>query len=49
MIWKLMGVAEKNWRKLNAPKLLIDVHEGKKFEDGLPVIEVKTGEKAIAA
>jgi transposase-like protein len=49
MIWKLMGVAEKNWRKLNAPELLADVHAGKKFEDGLAVIELELGEKAIAA
>jgi putative transposase len=49
MIWKLMGVAEKNWRKLNAPELLADVHAGQKFEDGLAVIELETGEKEIAA
>jgi len=49
MIWKLMGVAEKNWRKLNSPALLADVHAGKKFEDGLAVIELETGEKALAA
>lgn len=49
MIWKLMGVAEKNWRKLNAPELLVDVHAGKIFEDGLAVIELELGEKAIAA
>jgi len=29
--------------------LLADVHAGKKFEDGLAVIELELGEKAIAA
>lgn len=49
MIWKLMGVAEKNWSKLNAAELLKGVYEGKKFEDGLAVTEIISGEKAIAA
>ena len=49
MIWKLMGVAEKNWHKLNAPELMKEVYEGKIFEDGLAVIEIVSGEKAIAA
>lgn len=39
MIWKLLGVAEKRWRKLNAPELLPLVHQGKKFKDGLPLKE----------
>ena len=49
MIWKLMGVAEKNWNKLNSPELLKDVYEGKKFEDGLAVVEIISGEIAAAA
>lgn len=39
MIWKLLCVAEKGWRKLNAPELLSLVAAGVKFKDG---IEVKT-------
>ena len=37
LIWKLLTVAEKRFRKLNAPHLLGDVFEGRKFEDGKPV------------
>jgi len=37
MIWKLMRVAEQSWRKLNAPKLLQKVYEGKPFRDGIAV------------
>ena len=36
-IRKLLTVAEKRFRKLNAPHLLGDVFEGRKFEDGKPV------------
>jgi putative transposase len=49
MIWKLLGVAEKAWRRLNAPELLKDVQAGKKFEDGLAVIEVRSEQMAAAA
>ena len=38
LIWKLLTVAEKRFRKLNAPHLLSDVFEGRKFQDGKPVI-----------
>ena len=38
LIWKLLTVAEKRFRKLNAPHLLRDVFEGRKFEDGKPVL-----------
>ena len=37
MIWKLMRVAEQSWRKLNAPKLMHKVYEGKLFRDGIAV------------
>jgi putative transposase len=37
LIWKLLTVAEKRFRKLNAPHLLRDVFEGTKFVDGKPV------------
>jgi putative transposase len=37
MIWKLMRVAEQSWRKLNAPKLMQKVYEGKLFKDGIAV------------
>jgi transposase-like protein len=37
LIWKLLTVAEKRFRKLDAPHLLLDVFEGRNFEDGKPV------------
>jgi transposase-like protein len=37
MIWKLLLVAEKSWRALNAPRLMRDVYEGKLFTDGIAV------------
>jgi putative transposase len=35
MIWKLLRVAEKSWHKLNAPQLMREVYNGKRFKDGL--------------
>lgn len=46
LIWKLLTVAEKRFRKLNAPHLLRDVIEGRKFEDGKPVSTKKREEAA---
>lgn len=37
MIWKLLTVAERSWRKLNAPELMREVYEGKPFKDGKAV------------
>ncbi len=37
LIWKLLTVAEKRFRRLDAPHVLRDVYEGRKFEDGKPV------------
>lgn len=37
MVWKLLTVAEKSWRKLNAPHLLKDVYDGQRFKDGVAV------------
>ncbi len=34
MLWKLLQVAEKNFRALNSPWLLRDVYSGKQFVDG---------------
>ena len=48
MVWKLLTVAEKSWRKLNAPKLLKDVYEGHRFKDGVAV-KTRREESRIAA
>jgi len=37
MIWKLLLVAKKSWRALNAPRLMRDVYDGKLFKDGIAV------------
>ncbi|ATB47581.1 IS256 family transposase [Corallococcus macrosporus] len=37
LIWKVLLVAEKKFRRLDAPELLADVFEGRKFVDGKPV------------
>ena len=37
MIWKLLVVAQKSWRALNAPRLMREVYEGKLFKDGIAV------------
>jgi len=46
LIWKLLTVAEKKFRRLDAPHQLKDVLEGKKFEDGKPVSDHQRKEAA---
>jgi len=46
LIWKLMGVAEKRFRKLDAPHQLKEVFEGRTFEDGKPVSDHQRKEAA---
>lgn len=41
MIWKLMQVAEKTFRKLNAPELMERVYRGEKFYDGKAAVEAE--------
>ena len=49
MVWKLLTVAEKSWRKLNAPNLLKAVYEGSRFKDGVAIVKTRSEEKRIAA
>lgn len=37
MIWKLLQVAERAWRRLKGHELLEDVYHGKRYVDGMPV------------
>jgi len=39
LIWKILLIAEKKFRRLNAPHLLEEVHKGTKFADGVAVNE----------
>jgi transposase-like protein len=46
LIWKLLTVAEKRFRKLDAPRQLKDVFVGMKFKDGKPVSDHQRKEAA---
>jgi transposase-like protein len=48
MIWKLLQVAEKNFRTLKGYWLLSDVYTGKRFVDGIIKPETKTLERMAA-
>ena len=37
LIWKLLLIAQKSWRALNAPHLMQDVYDGKPFKCGVAV------------
>ena len=49
MIWKLLGVAEKNFRTLKGYWLLPDVYSGKRFVDGVIVEDEKINQKRKVA
>jgi putative transposase len=40
LIWKILIIAEKKFRRLNAPHLLEEVYKGRKFVDGVAVRKV---------
>ncbi len=46
LIWRVLRVVERRFRKHHAPQLLADVYEGRRFADGKPII--RAGEKAAA-
>jgi len=46
MIWKILMVAEKRFRRLNSPQLLAAVYDGQLFEDGMPVQETNPKRRA---
>jgi transposase-like protein len=37
LIWRVLRVVERRFRKLDAPELLKDVYEGRRFENGKPI------------
>ena len=41
VIWKMLLIAEKRFRKLNAPELLKEVYAGVEFVDGVAVVKKK--------
>jgi len=40
LIWKILTIAEKKFRRLNAPELLEQVYYGQRFKDGIQVEEM---------
>jgi len=46
LIWKVLRVAESRWRRLDAPELLRDVQDGRRFVDGRPI--TRSTERAAA-
>ena len=42
LIWRVLMVAEKRFRKLNAPELLPLVYAGQQYQDGKPIKNAKT-------
>ena len=40
VIWKMLLVAERRFRRLKAPELLKDVYQGAKYIDGVPAEKV---------
>lgn len=46
VIWKMLLVAEKRFRRLNAPELMSEVYEGAAYVDGIKVVE--SSEEAAA-
>lgn len=48
MIWKLLRVAEKGFRRLNAYGLLEDVYQGKIFADGVAVQQTRAAKRMAA-
>ena len=41
LIWKILLVAEKKFRRLNSPELLEKVYQGTEFIDGVEIIRRK--------
>lgn len=46
LIWKLVMVGEKSWRRLKGARLFQDLYEGMTFDDGLPEAECSANEGA---
>ena len=46
LIWKILMIAEKKFRRLNSPELLAAVYDGQLFEDGMPMQETNPKRRA---
>jgi putative transposase len=45
-IWKILMIAEKKFRRLNAPQLLEQLHNGQRFQNGIAVQEITRTRRA---
>jgi hypothetical protein len=43
LIWRVLRVGEQRFRRLDAPELLADVYEGRRFADGMPITRASFG------
>lgn len=48
IIWRLLQVAEKRFRKLNAPEQCRDVYRGVRYADGIEVVARSSAQRAAA-
>jgi putative transposase len=46
LIWKILMIAEKKFRRLNARELLEQVYNGHRFENGIEVEEITRTRRA---
>jgi len=46
LIWKILMIAEKKFRRLNSPELLEQIYNGQLFEDGIEVEEITRKRRA---
>jgi len=46
LIWKILLIAEKKFRRLNAPEPLEQVYNGQRFEDGIEGEEITRKSRA---
>ncbi len=46
LIWRVLMVAEKRFRRLNAPHLMTDVYGGECYENGSPIAQRYAGSEA---
>ncbi len=49
LIWKVLMLAERRFRRLDAPELLADVYEGRTFTDGNVMKSIRKQDKRVAA
>jgi len=46
LIWKILMIAEKKFRRLNSPELLEQVYNGQLFENGIEVEQMSRKRRA---